>query len=98
MARSFSYYPSWSGALGQAESPVGGTGARKGAPSPQPGTAAARGLRLRLLRAPRPRGWHGALLSAFPPCQPPTLEGKDGKAPVGMELHCRVGCNMLDAT
>lgn len=97
VARSLSYCPSWSGELRQAEPPVGATSAREGTPFLQPEVAAARGLRLWLLHAPQHRGWHGALLSAFPPCQAPTLQSRDGKAPTGKELHCRVGSNVLDA-
>lgn len=97
VARSFSCYSSWRGELGQAESTVAGTSAREGAPFLQPGTAAAQGLQLWLLHAPRCRGWHRVLLSALPPCRPLTLEGRVGKAPVGKELHCGVGSNVLDA-
>lgn len=101
----FFYNLSCSGGLGQRGCP----GAREGPPFPQPGTAAA--WRLWLLCVLWLRAGTGlcflpslpdshqswALLSAYAPWQPPSLERRHGKGPKGKELHCRVGSNVLDA-
>lgn len=91
----FSYKLSWSGGLGQRESPVRVPSAWEGTPFPTARDSCC--LEAVALTPLWLRAGTGLCFLPFLPESHHPWKGKHGKAPKGKELHCRVDSDMLDA-